>query len=456
MFEPVFFLPKRKKENARHGAAPWLWIATTCFLFSCSIEKKIAKSSNENILKSAALVNAYVGISIFEPATGKYWYGHNDDHYFIPASNTKLATCYAAMKYLGDSILGLSYVENDSAVFFLPNGDPTVLHPSFVRQPVIQWMQATSKKIYTTDAGWRSESLGSGWSWDDYNTVDMAERSPFPVYGNLIKWVQEDSEEVMTYSIPEVPWTVNFETAPAKNFYVQRKMDDNIYSIRQGKEKYKEQWVPFNTKVMGAALQLLPDTIHKQVGLLDGKNFHAVYDRLPMHRIFTQALDSVLKIMMHVSDNFMAEQSLMMVSNRLLGVMDDGALTDSLTRGVYADMPQRPRWADGSGMSRYNLFTPRDFIYLLSKMRNEFGSKRMETILATGNTGTLRNYYKADSGFIFAKTGTLSGVVALSGYLYTKKNHLLIFSILVNNHTGPATPVRRAIEKFLEGIREKY
>ena len=43
--------------------------------------------------------------SIYEPATNKYWYNFQADKYFVPASNTKLPTCYAAMKYLGDSLI---------------------------------------------------------------------------------------------------------------------------------------------------------------------------------------------------------------------------------------------------------------------------------------------------------------------------------------------------------------
>jgi D-alanyl-D-alanine carboxypeptidase/D-alanyl-D-alanine-endopeptidase (penicillin-binding protein 4) len=80
---------------------------------------------------------------------------------------------------------------------------------------------------------------------------------------------------------------------------------------------------------------------------------------------------------------------------------------------------------------------------------------RIKSILATGGTGTIRSYYKADSGFIYAKTGTLSGVVALSGYLYTKKNKLLIFSVLVNNHRTSSTNIRKAVEKFIEEVRNK-
>jgi D-alanyl-D-alanine carboxypeptidase/D-alanyl-D-alanine-endopeptidase (penicillin-binding protein 4) len=111
---------------------------------------------------------------------------------------------------------------------------------------------------------------------------------------------------------------------------------------------------------------------------------------------------------------------------------------------------------DGSGLSRYNLFTPNDFVVLLQKMQREIGMTRLQAILPTGGKGTLANLYKQDSNYIFAKTGTLSGIVALSGYLYTKKNKLLIFSILINNHTGSAGTIRRRVESFLTGIRNRY
>jgi D-alanyl-D-alanine carboxypeptidase/D-alanyl-D-alanine-endopeptidase (penicillin-binding protein 4) len=89
-------------------------------------------------------------------------------------------------------------------------------------------------------------------------------------------------------------------------------------------------------------------------------------------------------------------------------------------------------------------------------MKNEFGMNRIKEIFPTGGEGTISSYYKADSGYIYAKTGTLSGVVALSGYLTTKRNRELIFSVLVNNHQASATAVRRAVEKFIQGLRDKY
>jgi len=440
---------------------PLVYLLTSVFyiLSSCSIQKQISKSAEQLVLKDSSLTTAHVGISIYEPASNKYWFNYQGDHYFVPASNTKIPTCYAAMKYLGDSLVGILKAENDTAIFFLPAGDPTLLHTDFKNQPVITFLQNANKKLYTTDARWRSDPLGSGWSWNDYNENYMSERSPMPVYGNLVKWVQDKSkanEPVVVYSVPEVNWEVNFSTAQANNFSVKRNIGENVYTLTEGKEKLREQSVPFVTNGIKTALELLSDTIHKTIGLLQGSQNPFINTTLYINAIKTQPTDSLLKITMHRSDNFFAEQTLLMVSNERLGVMNDNKIIDTLLKTDFKDLPQKPRWADGSGLSRYNLFTPQDFVAIFNKMKNEFGMERIKTIFPTGNDGTLSNYYKAESGYMFAKTGTLSGVVALSGFLYTKKNKLLIFSVLVNNHNASATAVRRAVEKFIEGIRNKY
>jgi D-alanyl-D-alanine carboxypeptidase/D-alanyl-D-alanine-endopeptidase (penicillin-binding protein 4) len=158
--------------------------------------------------------------------------------------------------------------------------------------------------------------------------------------------------------------------------------------------------------------------------------------------------------MMYRSDNFFAEQTLLMVSRKQLGVMKDEIIIDTLLNGPLAGLPQKPNWVDGSGLSRFNLFTPRDFVFLLIKFKNEFGMDRMKRILPTGGKGTLKNYYRADSGYVFAKTGSLNGVLCLSGYIYSKKNHLLEFSILVNNHNGSGSAIRREIEGYVEYLRK--
>ena len=89
-------------------------------------------------------------------------------------------------------------------------------------------------------------------------------------------------------------------------------------------------------------------------------------------------------------------------------------------------------------------------------MKADFSWQRITTILPTGNQGTLNNYYKNLAGNIFAKTGTLSGQVALSGYLITKQGETLVFSVLVNNHQTSATAIRRGVERFLTQVYEQY
>ncbi|HWJ26412.1 MAG TPA: D-alanyl-D-alanine carboxypeptidase, partial [Flavisolibacter sp.] len=234
---------------------------------------------------------------------------------------------------------------------------------------------------------------------------------------------------------------------PQNGFEVERTIGGNVLILREGRLKSKD--LPFYTDTK-TILNVLNDTLKSAIQFYQGK--------APAHfmKLHSQPLDSLLKPMMHRSDNFFAEQSLLMVSNELLGIMNDAKIIDTLLKTDYKDLPQRPHWADGSGLSRYNLFTPQDFVFILNKMQTDFGMDRIKNIFATGNTGTLANLYKAETGYIFAKTGTLSGVVALSGFLYTKKNKLLIFSVLVNNHQSSASQVRKAIEQFVEGVRNKY
>ena len=146
---------------------------------------------------------------------------------------------------------------------------------------------------------------------------------------------------------------------------------------------------------------------------------------------------------------------MIMASNERLGKMNTGLMIDSMMKSALAGIPQKPTWVDGSGLSRYNLFTPEDFIWLLRQMKDEVGLERLKTILPAGNEGTLTGYYTDQPDHIFAKTGTLTGVVALSGYIITSKNKLLVFSILVNNHRASASEVRRAVEKFVIALQKK-
>ena len=455
-------------------------VPCSLFIFiSCSVSQQISKKAENTLLKDPAVSTGFIGISIYEPATGKYWYNYNATKNFIPASNTKLFSLYAGMKYLGDSLVGLRYQNiSDSEINISPTGDPSFLHSDFKNQPILDFLKGIKKKI-NFSYSWNENALGYGWAWDDYNDDYMAERSSFPVYGNTLKLNYESFQYSKNYlkikwktspafftdyidSIYTIPLNRrNLDSATASKmsikFYGKRNWENNKIRLLPAVSDFSTQEIPFHTGNIFTAIEILNKefSIDIQQVRIEDLNIK-LFPSEKIHVIHSQPTDSLFKPMMHRSDNFFAEQTLLMVSNERLGYMNDGAIIDTLLATDLKDVPQRPKWVDGSGLSRYNLFTPQAFIYILNKMRNEFGLSRLKTILPTGGEGTLKSYYKKDSSFIYAKTGTLSNNCALSGFLTTNSGKLLIFSILANHYQTGATPIRKAVERFLTGIREKY
>src|SRR5580765_144460 len=143
-------------------------LTSVFYIFSsCSIQKQISKSAERLVLRDSSLTSAHVGISIFESAANKYWFNYQGDHYFVPASNTKIPTCYAAMKYLGDSLVGLEYSIEDSFLLFKGTGDPTLLHPDFKNQRIISFLKNEKRSLVITEAKFNDSRWGSGWSIGD-------------------------------------------------------------------------------------------------------------------------------------------------------------------------------------------------------------------------------------------------------------------------------------------------
>lgn len=435
----------------------------TFFISSCSVQNRINKSAKADVLNGPALQTAHVGISIYEPATGKYWYDYNGDKYFVPASNVKIPTCYAAMKYLGDSLVGLRYKDTLSYLVLKGTGDPTFLHADFKNQPVFKFLRGSKKEILITEDGFDEQGrFGSGWAWNDFREYYMAERSIMPIYGNVAEFQGKLGNLKM---IPDAfkgfvrIYDSSCCNLADKEFFTRDWQSNSFYFFNGDTKKDYNFKMPFYTT--GYMQLLLSDTLrgHKIHFLNYLGGFPVLEYSLSKNIsgiIHSQPTDSVLKPMMNRSDNFFAEQLLLMVSNERLGTMNDEKIIDTLLKTDLSDLPQKPRWVDGSGLSRYNLFTPKDMVVILNKMKNEFGMDRVKNIFPTGGQGTLSNYYVTDSNYIYAKTGTLSGVVTLSGYLYTKKGKELIFSVLVNNHQASGTEVRKAVEHFLQEIRNKY
>jgi D-alanyl-D-alanine carboxypeptidase/D-alanyl-D-alanine-endopeptidase (penicillin-binding protein 4) len=422
---------------------------------SCSVSRQINKVAKQNIINKPDFTSAHIGICIYDPSKNKWLYNYNSDKYFIPASNIKIMTCYSAMKYLGDSLTGLRYVEQGDTIKIIPNGDPTLLHPDFAQQPVLSFLSHfdSTKIILINDNNFRDNSWGNGWAWNDYTEDYMVERSSMPIYGNVVSF--EGTANTWS-SFPSIKGQTIEDSVTKSNSYltkIKRDISANTYKLYFNGASEKKINVPFYTDSGEINAQLLQTIINAKI--IRDTNSTPINFQKEYQIIHSQLTDSLLKIMMHRSDNFFAEQSLLMVSNEMLGVMNDEKIIDTLLKTDFKDMPQKPRWVDGSGLSRYNLFTPQDFVFVLNKLRSEFSWSRIATIFPTGGSGTLGNTYKNLQGKIYAKTGTLSNNAALSGYIITNKGKTLTFSILVGNHMASATTIREAIAEFLESVQEE-
>lgn len=457
-----------------------------CLFSSCSVSKQIGKQATVILLQDSTIGSGHTGISIYEPASNAYWYNYNDSKYFIPASNTKLFTLYAGMKYLGDSLVGLRYQYfNDTSINIFPTGDPTFLHPDFSTQPVLDFLREQHKVFYIANP-FKDSALGKGWAWDDYNDSYMVERNAMPVYGNIASFKLNNIRVESPYS-GNLSWNItpsyfkDYITADrllpgfpgagkifqdsslskrkSLDFTIVRNRISNDFVITEEASIFTEKKIPFCTNGVETVKQILKNDFHLRIKngwQSDGSLYPEIPQHLQWHRIKTQPTDSLLKPMMHNSDNFFAEQTLLMASNEHLGYMDEEAMIDTLLKSDFNDIPQHPRWVDGSGLSRYNLFTPQSLIYILNKLQQEFGMQRLKVILPTGGQGTLKNYFSSDSGFVYAKTGSMSNQFTLCGYLTTRKNKQLIFSVMINNAKGSAVGIRRGAEHFIKFIRDNY
>lgn len=402
--------------------------------------KNIRQWANQDVLDTKPLAGAHVGISIMDPATGKYWIQYQDDKFFMPASNTKIFTLFTGLQLLGDSLPGMRYTENDTAIYIQGTADPSFLHPDFTAQRVKDLLTQTNKRIWYQPAMIKNKRFGPGWAWSDYADYYQPELNEWPMYGNVTRIKMQGSHYTM---VPEYP-TRSGEPLPNEVLADREERENEfVLHFRPEDRAAHDFEVPFITGGNEQLLQRLQDTLHKQVGLLPVRaaSTGAILKSIPA--------DTLFQPMMHRSDNFFAEQILMMCSSAKWDTIDSRKVIGYMLDSTLKDLPHPPSWVDGSGLSRYNLFTPRDFVTVLEKLYKTYPKERLYPLFPTGGKGTLRNYYQALPGRLYAKTGTLSGCVALSGFLVTKNGKTLIFSVLVNNHNSTSTAVRRAVETFL-------
>lgn len=428
---------------------------------SCAPSKNIQADNNilttpENLLRksiqtSAVFKNNFTGFIMVDAETHDTLYQQNANLYFTPASNTKLFTFYAATKLLGDSVPGLKYsIRNDSLIFW-GTGDPSFLHPDLHGYKAFHFLKNRPEKLFYADAHYQTPFYGPGWSWDDYHYYFAAERSPLPIYGNVVKFSLATDAKLKT--APRF-FKANVKQAPTgttAEANITRDLTQNnfIYYPQTPSQAFTQE-VPFRQSA-ALQVQLLSDTLGKPVKYIE---------RWPTKEakiLYTYPTDSLYRRMLQVSDNFLAEQILTLCASTVSDTLSTESIIRYVTAKYLADLPDKPVWVDGSGLSRLNLFTPRTITALLHKMYKEIPRQKLFSLLVIGGKrGSLKNYYRAEPPFIFAKTGSLSNNFALSGFLITQSGKILIFSFMNNNYVVPGAAVRKEVERILTFVHQNY
>ncbi|MBX2944562.1 MAG: D-alanyl-D-alanine carboxypeptidase [Cyclobacteriaceae bacterium] len=408
---------------------------------------------NKSFAEAERKFQDHIGFVLYDPLKKETLYTYNGEKYFTPASNTKIFTLFTSLTVLGDSLPALQYMIKGDSLIFSGTGDPSFFYDQvYNNNRTVDFLKNTTKELYYASDNFYTSSLGPGWAWSDYNYAYSAERSPFPIYGNTYKVTQPTSAGIRvtpTY-FKKYFWLAD-STERASAFV--REVGSNRTDYFPGKQTSlgREWYIPFKSNAL-LVTDLLADTLKRPVNLL-GKPAEWK-DR---KTLFSIPADSVYKVMMQESDNFLAEQLLLVCAGMLSDTLQPEIAMQHITKKYLFDLPDSPVWVDGSGLSRYNLFTPRSIVALWDKLYLKVERERLFHLLAAGGkSGTLRNSYKHEPPYVYGKTGTLRNNHSLSGYLVTKKGRTLIFSYMNNNYTVPVTDVRSEMERLLKQIYENY
>jgi D-alanyl-D-alanine carboxypeptidase/D-alanyl-D-alanine-endopeptidase (penicillin-binding protein 4) len=379
-----------------------LFFALGLLFAGCKIQK----------LEKSLPKHSFTGVLIKEANSGKVLFSKNADKPFVPASNTKILSMYAALEMLPDTLPAFRYWVKGDTTFLMGTGDPTLLHPDFPKNPAWALLEQARVIVYT-DKNLHQERYGAGWSWDDYNDYYQAEINALPLYGNVVR-VMGDKWSPTYFK----KWEKRAERTS-----VLRAEYENVFYAPEIVNRMQE--IPFRTSSELVAA-LLADTLKKEV----------IYRQVDLDPNFKTAWglpkDTVIRRMMQPSDNHLAEQLLLMAGGA--DTLSSSKSIEKVKAKLLAEFPRPFVWKDGSGLSRYNLFTPAFMVHLLEELYKKYPTTPLFSYMSVGGkAGTLRNKYKGEIPYVFAKTGSMSGVYNESGYFINRKGKVLVYSVLKNN-----------------------
>ena len=408
-----------------------LIVLVTSNVYSQSIKEKKLKKWIEEI---PAFDNAHVAIRVEDEVN--IYADYNGSKYMTPASNTKLFTFLAAIQTF-DSLPALEYKTlNDSLIKFRSTGYPLLLHPFYPDTLLLDFLSQNKTWKYSVNYN-KLNPLGAGWMWDDYMYYYSSEKSIFPIYGNSVKAIKGKS------LVPHFELQIDtFHNS------LERDFNNNKFYSNQKKWEVKDTlYRPFITSD-SLFLRLLSKATNNLI-IFEKSNDEVIWDKL-----YTNHEKALYKALLHDSDNGIAESLLLMISKEIFDEFSTDKAINYFKNKWKGQLSDSLFWVDGSGVSRYNMFTPRTITSILKMIIFEINWSKIEELFPKSDHLDTSSPYSDLSG-VFAKTGSLKHNHSLSGYIFKQNGELLTFSIMINNYAESKINIQKGISQLLKKIKKK-
>ncbi len=475
--------PHATTSHSTFWKPPSLLILLTLMLLTHSTVAQSLRSRVDSIIASADIGNARVGVSIIDVQSGSTILARNETDLFTPASNMKLLTSGAALLVLSPDYVFRTELRVDGSTLIIKgSGDPAFADPEILRHTepnltvddflntladaVIKHLPDGPDEIIVDDRVFDREFVHPTWDRDDLNKWYAPEVAGLNFHGNLLAVFAAPALEGVAgpprVTIqPAASWIglTNRAKTIAKGsntYWLSRAPTANTFTIYGGVRKPSP--LPKNIPTHNNPLlfgQFLADRI-MQKGVSVGQQKRSSLSpptavRLPepdetlpegtLIAVVTTPLEEVLTRCDTDSINLYAEALLKKIGHVVTAEPGSWSNGSTVLRMVIAERlgseaAAQTIIADGSGLSHENKVSPRILTsWLRSMALDKDLSKPYIDSLATPGRGTFTRRFRNATlhNTIAGKSGTLTGVRTLSGYVISDTGKMLAFSIMAND-----------------------
>ncbi len=467
------------------------------------------------ISSSPAARTAFWGIQVMDLESGKVLYESNPDHFFVPASNTKLFTTATALERLGAGhtfetrvladaqpdaegrVRGLRLVGGGDpnlsgrAVPYrmgAPAGDPLASIEALADQVAARGVKRVEGDITGDDTWYVWEPYAAGWGIEDPESDDGPPVSALTLNDNVqtitvLPGAREGDLAAISLSPTIEFYRIDNHVRTGAAGTERQIQFDRVPGSRQARlwgtiplrDRGFDMLAGIEDPAEYAALALR-QALEERGTAVEGNAVarHRYPDEVPdlkqgpaepaqtgveLARLVSAPLIEDLRITDKVSQNLHAELALRAVGRgrRNVGSSEAGLEEVKEFLEEAGVPPQSYSFHDGSGLARLNLVTPAAVVQLLRYMWHTPQHDAWLSLLPVGGEdGTLSSRFGESpaAGRVHAKTGSLSHVSALSGYIERKDGKWVVFSILANNYNARPSEVRGVMDRICNLILE--